>query len=51
MAKNSPIEAVLEDLLYQAVGFPAMLPLPEEMKQVQTALGTACAEQSRDLVL
>lgn len=32
----------------QALGFPAVLPPPEEIKQVETAIGAARAEQQRD---
>ena len=32
----------------QALGFPAVLPPPEEVKQVETAIGAARAEQQRD---
>lgn len=31
----------------QALGFPAVLPPPEEVKQVETAIGAARAEQAR----
>jgi rubrerythrin len=36
------------ELWIQALGFPAALPPPEEVKQVETAIGAARAEQSRD---
>ena len=36
------------ELWIQALGFPAALPPPEEIKQVETAIGAARAEQSRD---
>jgi len=35
----------------QALGFPAVLPPPEEVKQVETAIGASRAEQSRDEML
>jgi rubrerythrin len=35
----------------QALGFPAVLPPPEEVKQVETAIGAARAEQARDKML
>ena len=36
------------ELWIQSLGFPAVLPPPEEVKQVETAIGAARAEQSRD---
>jgi rubrerythrin len=36
------------ELWVQSLGFPAVLPPPEEVKQVETAIGAARAEQSRD---
>jgi rubrerythrin len=36
------------ELWLQSLGFPAVLPPPEEVKQVETAIGAARAEQSRD---
>jgi rubrerythrin len=36
------------ELWIQALGYPAALPPPEEVKQVETAIGAARAEQSRD---
>ncbi len=35
----------------QALGFPAVLPPPEEVKKVETAIGAARAEQARDKML
>jgi len=35
------------ELWLQSLGFPAVLPPPEEVKQVETAIGAARAEQSR----
>jgi hypothetical protein len=35
----------------QALGLPAVLPPPEEVKQVETAIGAARAEQTRDEML
>lgn len=35
----------------QALGFPAVLPPPEEVKQVETAIGAARAEQARSEML
>ena len=35
----------------QAMGFPAVLPPPEEVKQVQSAIGAAKAEKQRDDML
>jgi len=39
------------ELWIQALGFPAVLPPPEEIKQVETAIGAARAEQSRETML
>jgi rubrerythrin len=36
------------ELWIQALGFPAALPPPEEIKQVETAIGASRAEQQRD---
>jgi ferritin-like metal-binding protein YciE len=36
------------ELWIQSLGFPAVLPPPEEVKQVETAIGAARAEHSRD---
>jgi rubrerythrin len=36
------------ELWIKSLGFPAVLPPPEEVKQVETAIGAARAEQSRD---
>ena len=36
------------ELWIQSLGLPAVLPPPEEVKQVETAIGAARAEQSRD---
>jgi len=36
------------ELWLQSLGFPAVLPPPEEVKQVETAIGAARAEQARD---
>ena len=36
------------ELWIQSLGFDAVLPPPEEVKQVETAIGAARAEQSRD---
>ena len=36
------------ELWIQALGMPAVLPPPEEVKQVETAIGASRAEQSRD---
>jgi rubrerythrin len=36
------------ELWIQALGFPAVLPPPEEVKDVETAIGASRAEQSRD---
>jgi rubrerythrin len=35
----------------QALGFPAVLPPPEEVKNVETAIGASRAEQARDEML
>lgn len=35
----------------QALGFPAVLPPPEEVRKVETAIGASRAEQSRDAML
>jgi hypothetical protein len=39
------------ELWIQALGMPAVLPPPEEQKHVETAIGAARAEQSRDEML
>lgn len=39
------------ELWIQSLGFPAVLPPPEEVKQVETAIGASRAEQSRDDML
>jgi rubrerythrin len=39
------------ELWIQALGFAAVLPPPEEVKQVETAIGASRAEQSRDQML
>lgn len=39
------------ELWIEALGMPAVLPPPEEVKQVETAIGAARAEQSRDTML
>lgn len=39
------------ELWIQALGFPAVLPPPEEVKQVETAIGAARAEQARDRMM
>ena len=36
------------ELWIEALGMPAVLPPPEEVKQVETAIGAARAEQARD---
>lgn len=36
------------ELWIQALGFPAVLPPPEEVKNVETAIGASRAEQARD---
>lgn len=36
------------ELWMEALGLPAVLPPPEEIKQVETAIGASRAEQSRD---
>ena len=36
------------ELWIQSLGFPAVLPPPEEVKQVETAIGAARAENARD---
>ncbi|HEY5805172.1 MAG TPA: ferritin-like domain-containing protein [Lysobacter sp.] len=36
------------ELWLQSLGIPAVLPPPEEVKQVETAIGAARAEQARD---
>lgn len=36
------------ELWMQALGYPAALPPPEEVRQVETAIGAAKAEQSRE---
>ena len=39
------------ELWIQSLGFPAVLPPPEEVKQVETAIGAARAEKARDQML
>ncbi len=39
------------ELWIQSLGLPAVLPPPEEVKQVETAIGASRAEQSRDSML
>jgi len=39
------------ELWIQALGMPAVLPPPEEVKQVETAIGASRAEQQRDTML
>lgn len=39
------------ELWIQALGFDAVLPPPEEVKQVETAIGASRAEKSRDSML
>jgi len=39
------------ELWIQALGFPAVLPPPEEVKQVDTAIGASRAEQARGKML
>jgi hypothetical protein len=38
-------------LWIDALGLPAVLPPPEEVKHVETAIGAARAEQNRDAML
>ncbi|EJO32536.1 hypothetical protein [Achromobacter marplatensis] len=39
------------ELWIESLGFPAVLPPPEEVKQVESAIGASRAEQSRDKML
>ena len=39
------------ELWIQSLGFPAVLPPPEEVKQVETAIGASRAEQQRDSMM
>jgi rubrerythrin len=39
------------ELWIDSLGFPAVLPPPEEVKQVETAIGASRAEQARDSML
>ncbi|MCY1535918.1 hypothetical protein D9M68_713450 [compost metagenome] len=39
------------ELWIEALGFPAVLPPPEEVKQVESAIGASRAEQARDKML
>lgn len=39
------------ELWIQSLGLPAVLPPPEEVKQVETAIGASRAEQSRETML
>ncbi|WP_440224505.1 hypothetical protein ACQQ2N_04610 [Dokdonella sp. MW10] len=39
------------ELWIQSLGFPAVLPPPEEVKKVETAIGAARAENARDTML
>jgi len=41
----------LRELTIQSLGMPAVLPPPEEVKKVETAIGAARAEQSREEML
>jgi hypothetical protein len=41
----------LRELAIQSLGMPAVLPPPEEVKKVETAIGAARAEQTRDEML
>ena len=41
----------LRELWIQSLGMPAVLPPPEEVRHVETAIGAARAEQSRDGML
>jgi hypothetical protein len=38
----------MRELWIQELGFPAVLPPPEEVRQVETAIGASRAEQDRD---
>jgi hypothetical protein len=39
------------ELWIQALGMPAVLPPPEEVKKVQTAIGAARAENAREQMM
>ncbi|MNT39792.1 hypothetical protein D3C72_1760680 [compost metagenome] len=39
------------ELWIESLGFPAVLPPPEEVKQVESAIGASRAEQARDKML
>lgn len=39
------------ELWIESLGFPAVLPPPEEVKKVETAIGASRAEQARDTML
>ncbi|MNV81142.1 hypothetical protein D3C71_1747880 [compost metagenome] len=39
------------ELWIEALGFPAVLPPPEEVRKVETAIGASRAEQDRDKML
>ncbi len=39
------------ELWIESLGFPAVLPPPEEVKKVETAIGASRAEQARDTLL
>jgi hypothetical protein len=39
------------ELWIQSLGLPAVLPPPEEVKQVETAIGASRAEQARGKML
>ena len=41
----------LRELWIESLGFPAVLPPPEEIKNVETAIGASRAEQARDDML
>ena len=41
----------LRELWIEALGLPAVLPPPEELRQVETAIGASRAEQSREQML
>jgi len=41
----------MRELAIQGLGMPAVLPPPEEVKQVETAIGASRAEQARSSML
>lgn len=45
------LQTALKEVWIHALGFPAVLPPPEEVRQVETAIGASRAGQARDSML